>query len=235
MKVSTILTGNFKQSIRFKDLAILGIVLIMILATFATIKVFAGQVEHRSLSNNQQQSLVVDHQDQSVSTNPTSSESNSTPSQEPTTQSDQSTPAATISDSNNSSSQPEPNIAPQLAITNPNPPTNPSSQPNPEPIQPETLNIKLQINTDSVIPLKILAGLNHCQLLEQAHSQGKISQLNIRYFPEYSSMGVISINNIGDANQVYWTYKVNGAGPPLGCSQVLVKSGDFVLWEYQGK
>jgi hypothetical protein len=45
---------------------------------------------------------------------------------------------------------------------------------------------------------------------------------------------VHQINNVGSPAQVWWTYSVNGRSPPLGCSQVVVKPADQVVWTYQG-
>ena len=75
---------------------------------------------------------------------------------------------------------------------------------------------------------------NHCQVLEAALAQGKLSSLNLKFFPSLSSYAVYQINGLGDTNQVWWTYSVNGQQPPYGCSQVMVNQGDVIHWTYAG-
>lgn len=53
--------------------------------------------------------------------------------------------------------------------------------------------------------------------------------------PAYDSVYIEGINNLYefDAGSLSgWTYTVNGEYPAVGCSSVLVKDGDVIVWEY---
>lgn len=103
------------------------------------------------------------------------------------------------------------------------------------PLAPTTrLQLTLQIDNDPPFDLEVDLPNNHCQVLEAALAQGKLSSLNLKFFPSLSSYAVYQINGLGDTNQVWWTYSVNGQQPPYGCSQVMVNQGDVIHWTYAG-
>jgi len=114
--------------------------------------------------------------------------------------------------------------------------------PSPTPTTPSTttpapttrLKLTLQTDNDPPFDLEVDSPKNHCQVLEAALAQGKLSSLNLKFFPSLSSYAVYQINGLGDTNQVWWTYSVNGQQPPYGCSQVMVNQGDFIHWTYAG-
>lgn len=96
------------------------------------------------------------------------------------------------------------------------------------------LQLTLQIDNDPPFNLELDSPKNHCQVLEAALAQGRLSSLNLKFFPSLSSYAVYQINGLGDTNQVWWTYSVNGQQPPYGCSQVMVNQGDVIHWTYAG-
>lgn len=104
------------------------------------------------------------------------------------------------------------------------------------PSQPPTqsLTVSVNINGSSGFQITLPPGSNHCDVLNQALSEGKISQLFMRYNSSYGSYGVYQINGLGQENQVWWTYSVNGRSPPAGCSQIKVNNNDDVTWTYVG-
>ncbi|MCA9349898.1 DUF4430 domain-containing protein [Candidatus Saccharibacteria bacterium] len=215
---------------RKKDLILLGLTLSVVVLTFSSIKVLANQPayltpEPTNTTIDQDSTKITDQTfASSPDSKPATDFSDPIENTNPPTNQNLS-PQVTRSDQGPTTPNPQPTLTPEVTSL---------SQPTPQPtIIPTTLAVKLQINLDPVIQLSVTDQINQCDLLNQAFTQGKLTELNIRYFSEYSSLGVLSINGIGNPNQVYWTYKVNGVSPPLGCSQVLVKSGDFVFWEYQ--
>ena len=131
------------------------------------------------------------------------------------------------------------NITPQITPSSTPIPTNP---PTPTPTTPPTttpapttrLKLTLQIDNDPPFDLEVDSPKNHCQVLEAALAQGKLSSLNLKFFPSLSSYAVYQINGLGDTNQVWWTYSVNGQQPPYGCSQVMANQGDVIHWTYAG-
>jgi hypothetical protein len=85
-----------------------------------------------------------------------------------------------------------------------------------------------------VLDVKIPEGANQCDVLSNALSQGKIQSLNMRYDNSLGSNAVYQINGQGQANSVWWTYKVNGQAPAQGCSYVKAQDGDNIEWKYIG-
>ncbi len=114
-------------------------------------------------------------------------------------------PSATVNNSSNdsASSPPQQNIQVTLFINNMN---------------------KGQIYLDS--------GMTQCQVLSQALQQGAIQSLDMRYSEQYNTMAVYVINGLGEANEIWWTYRVNGKPPPFGCSKMIAQNGDQVGWSY---
>ncbi|MBI3485865.1 DUF4430 domain-containing protein [Candidatus Daviesbacteria bacterium] len=106
---------------------------------------------------------------------------------------------------------------------------NPTATPDPQ-----TNQIDLVINNSPSLNVNVADGANQCDVLTQALNQGKISSLNMQYNSSYNSYAVYQINGVGKENQVWWTYSVNGANPPLGCSLVKAKNKDKVVWTYIG-
>ena len=96
------------------------------------------------------------------------------------------------------------------------------------------LQLTLLIDNDPPFTVEVDSPKNHCQVLEAALAQGKLSSLNLKFFPSLSSYAVYQINGLGDTNQLWWTYSVNGQQPPYGCSQVMVNQGDVIHWTYAG-
>ncbi len=71
------------------------------------------------------------------------------------------------------------------------------------------------------------AGANALQALEAASLQGEFY-----YHVAQSSFGpyVDQIGRFHAAGQSGWTFKVNGASPPVGADKVALRDGDRVLW-----
>lgn len=109
-----------------------------------------------------------------------------------------------------------------------------TTPPTTTPVPTTHLQLTLQIDNDPPFNLEVDSPKNHCQILEAALAQGKLSSLNLKFFPSLSSYAVYQINGLGDTNQVWWTYSVNGQQPPYGCSQVIVNQGDVIHWTYAG-
>lgn len=131
------------------------------------------------------------------------------------------------------------NITPQITPSSTPTPTNPplltpTTSPTTTPAPTTHLQLTLQIDNDPPFDLEVDSPKNHCQVLEAALAQGKLSSLNLKFFPSLSSYAVYQINGLGDTNQVWWTYSVNGQQPPYGCSQVMVNQGDVIHWTYAG-
>jgi len=125
------------------------------------------------------------------------------------------------------SSTPTPTNSPSPTATST---TTPTSTPAPT----TRLQFTLQIDNDPPFDLEVDSSHNHCQVLETALAQGKLSSLNLKFFSSLSSYAVYQINGLGDTSQVWWTYSVNGQQPPYGCSQVMVNQGDVIHWTYAG-
>lgn len=94
--------------------------------------------------------------------------------------------------------------------------------------------VNLSINGGSSLDVKISEGINQCDVLTNALSQGKIQSLNMRYDNSLGSYAVYQINGIGQTNSVWWTYKVNGQSPSQGCSFVRANANDSIEWKYIG-
>lgn len=124
----------------------------------------------------------------------------------------------------------------------PNPTTNSQSNnsvttqaKSPEPIQtPQTNQISVSINGSSSFTVSVTDGVNQCDVLSKALSDGKISSLNMRYDSNFGTYAVYQINGIGKENSVWWTYTVNNQSPNQGCSYVKAKNNDNVEWKYIG-
>jgi len=98
----------------------------------------------------------------------------------------------------------------------------------------QKISANLSINGGLVGSVSVASGVNQCDLLSQALSQGKISSLNMKYDNSLGTYGVYQINGIGKENTVWWVYKINGNSPTQGCSYIKVNEGDSVEWEYKG-
>ena len=142
-----------------------------------------------------------------------------------------STPTTLSANDTNPTSQITPSSTP--IPTNPPSPTS-TTPPTTTPAPTARLQLTLQIDNDPPFNLEVDSPKNHCQVLEAALAQGKLSSLNLKFFPSLSSYAVYQINGLGDTNQVWWTYSINGQQPPYGCSQVMVNQGDVIHWTYAG-
>lgn len=120
-----------------------------------------------------------------------------------------------------------PSSLPIPAITTPSPGATPT------PVV-QQITLEMSIDGGSSFSLNLEQGKNHCDALNQALSEGKISSLNMQYNSSFGSFGVYQINGLGKEGQVWWVYEVNDKSPPFGCSQVQVKDGDKVKWKYIG-
>lgn len=96
----------------------------------------------------------------------------------------------------------------------------------------QNLKVMLSINSVSKGTISMTAGSNQCQVLGQALQQGFIQSLDMRYSEQYKTMAVYVINGLGESNEIWWTYSVNGKPPPFGCSKMTVRNGDQVNWWY---
>ncbi len=74
-------------------------------------------------------------------------------------------------------------------------------------------------------------GQNVCDNLIQAKAEGKLTSLTINtsYLKTYGSAYVYEIN--GYKNN--WTFTINGASPPTGCSDVFPKNNDAIVWTFK--
>ncbi len=107
-----------------------------------------------------------------------------------------------------------------------------NSKTNPKNTQPVTASVALSVNGVAKGSVSLTQGSNHCNVLSAALNAGLISSLDMRYSSQYNTQAVYKINGQGDANNIWWTFRVNGASPPYGCSRLLVKNGDQVNWQY---
>jgi len=102
------------------------------------------------------------------------------------------------------------------------------------PVEVSQFAVSLAINGQGGAEVVVPDGANQCDVLAKALEQNKIASLDMRYDANYGSYGVYKINGIGQSNQVWWTYKVNGTSPPQGCSYIKANPRDNVAWEYKG-
>lgn len=100
--------------------------------------------------------------------------------------------------------------------------------------QQSSINVNVTVAGSSSFSLMLPSPANQCDVLSHALGAGKISQLDMRYNSGYGSYGVYKINNIGQANQIWWTFRVNGVSPSKGCSYVPANNYDQIVWEYIG-
>lgn len=138
-----------------------------------------------------------------------------------------------------SQSNSQSNNPPKQTAT-PNPEST-SNQPTPTPeFTPQTtpasqkVTASITINSGEQFSLELDSDNNHCDVLSEALNKGKISSLKMEYNSALGSFGVYEINGLGQNGQVWWVYEVNGKSPPFGCSQVKVKDGDQIKWNYIG-
>lgn len=99
---------------------------------------------------------------------------------------------------------------------------------------PQTYQVNVSINDSSTFTISVSEGANHCDVLNKALTDGKISSLIMRYDTNFGTYAVYQINGIGKENSVWWTYTVNDQSPNQGCSFVKVKNNDNVHWKYIG-
>lgn len=97
-----------------------------------------------------------------------------------------------------------------------------------------TTRIAVNINNQSNFTLSLPATANQCDVLSTALSEGKISQLDMRYNQSHGSYGVYKINSVGKSDAVWWVFTVNGVSPNKGCSHVKVNNNDQISWKYIG-
>lgn len=97
---------------------------------------------------------------------------------------------------------------------------------------PTTVHVSLSVGGTYKGTVPLASTSNHCDVLAQALKVGIINGLDMRYDTVYGTYGVYVINGIGDPGTVWWTYKVNGKSPPVGCSLLQVHDGDSVNWHY---
>ncbi|KKP51283.1 MAG: hypothetical protein UR42_C0018G0001 [Candidatus Roizmanbacteria bacterium GW2011_GWA2_33_33] len=132
-----------------------------------------------------------------------------------------------------------PTTEPTQAIVNPTntPVPQPTNTPSPAEAsakEGQGLKVSLSIGGSSVGTIDLSNGVNQCDVLSQALSQGKIQSLNMRYNNDLGTNAVYQINSVGKENSVWWTFKVNGQSPSQGCSYIKVNNADNVEWDYLG-
>lgn len=93
-------------------------------------------------------------------------------------------------------------------------------------------HVTLYINNVNKGQIHLDSGMSQCQVLSQALQQGAIQSLDMRYSEQYNTMAVYVINGLGEANEIWWAYRVNGKPPPFGCSKMIAQNGDQVVWSY---
>ncbi len=99
---------------------------------------------------------------------------------------------------------------------------------------PQINKINVSINGSTTFTIGVNEESSQCDVLSNSLQDGKISSLNMKYDSNYNTYAVYQINGIGKENAVWWTYKVNGTSPSLGCSHVKAKNEDNVVWTYIG-
>ena len=107
--------------------------------------------------------------------------------------------------------------------------------PSPQPVEEIKLQVFVSVDQGAEFSVQLPTGKNQCDVLSQALAEGKISSLTMKYFESFGSQGVYVINGLGNENQVWWTYVVNGKSPSTGCSQQSVSNNDHVNWIYVGR
>jgi hypothetical protein len=121
-------------------------------------------------------------------------------------------------------------INPQGNQTQTSTPGNTSTANAPAPTTP--IEVSLTINDTYAGKVALPDGKNQCDVLQEALADNIINSLDMRYSSQYKTYAVYVINGVGDSGSVWWTYKVNGISPPLGCANVKAHDGDSVTWEY---
>jgi hypothetical protein len=109
----------------------------------------------------------------------------------------------------------------------------PSPTPTSTPVVQE-ITVEMSIDGVGSFSLSLQTGKNHCELLNHALSENKISSLNMKHNPSLGSYGVYQINGLGQEGQVWWVYEINQKKVAYGCSQVQAKDGDSIEWKYIG-
>jgi len=94
------------------------------------------------------------------------------------------------------------------------------------------VSVDLSVNSNHLGRVVLKKGDNQCSVLSKALSAGLIESLDMHYSSQYKTMAVYVIDGIGEPNQIWWTYTVNGKPPPFGCSKMPVSNGDRVNWNY---
>lgn len=107
----------------------------------------------------------------------------------------------------------------------------PSATPSPAPA-PALSVISMEIktpDTDSNFTIEVEDGINACDLLVKAKTEGKISSLTLddSYLATFNTLLVTEINGFSN----YWVFKVNGESP-MGCSLINLKNNDQIVWEF---
>lgn len=105
--------------------------------------------------------------------------------------------------------------------------------PTPQP-QSDKAVISVTIEGASSFVVSLEKGKNQCDVLSQALSDKKITNLTMKYDSSLDSYGVYQINGLGKENAVWWTYTVNGKSPTQGCNHIAANNGDSVKWQYVG-
>ncbi len=92
--------------------------------------------------------------------------------------------------------------------------------------------VSLSLNDNKRGNITLPSNSNQCNVLSKALNDGLISSLDMRYSAVYKTEAVYVIDGVGDGGAVWWAYEVNGKSPPYGCSNVPVRDGDAINWEY---
>lgn len=152
-----------------------------------------------------------------TSSNPSSTPVSNTSS---TSSNNQSTPVSTNIPSSSPLPSPTPFLSASASAT-----LEPSSSPM---IDNVSVEVK-QPDTDLQFTIEITDGMNVCQVMQKAKDEGKIASLtlNDKYLSSFNTLLVSEINGY----QNNWIFTINGESPN-GCSLVIVKNNDNIVWEF---
>ena len=107
----------------------------------------------------------------------------------------------------------------------------PSPSPSLAPIITSLVSVEVQASGTQNLKFTVefKDGMNVCDVMQEAKDEGKINSITFddSYLSSYKSRYVSEIN--GYKNN--WTFTVNGTGP-LGCSLILPKPNDSIVWKF---
>ena len=93
--------------------------------------------------------------------------------------------------------------------------------------------VNLSINHVLVGEVEVPQESSQCNVLKMAYEIGLIPEPpDMRFNTKYDTFAVYVINGIGDKDEPWWMFTVNGEYPDAGCSHIPVNNGDEVDWYF---